>query len=461
MSVNACDLLRLLINDDLVPAIVFRSSRKQCDQDVQNIAEQPDNLLSLTQSKRVQEGIKEVIKKYKLPESLILTYPFYKYLIHYGVAPHHAGHLGPWRILVEKLMSDGLLRIIFATSTVAAGVDFPARTVVITSARKKGNYGINTLSPSEFHQMAGRAGRRGKDNVGFCLFSPERRSDFRVLIQLSKSKVDSLKSSFYVSPATVLPLLKYRDIGSVYDLVNKSYSTFLEQKVVEKLKSKIESLEQAFTQGKIKPRRYKAEISKYERVIQKFSGSSVKRLESVMSVVEKLGYVNEGFLTEKGKVAAEINSTYTIEIVEILFSEVIKVVDNELKLLTLFGLISVDSDKQFLKGKLIIQRSVVKAVSKIINKVNESLNGLRPTFTYVEESAAYTVLRWAISNSWHEFSKLLLLKGVPFGDVARLISQTGDILNQISKLDKFFPDIAFFAAEARKKILKAPFSEDI
>ena len=88
-------------------------------------------------------------------------------IIRAGVASHHAGHMPAWKLVIEKMMSAGLLDAIFATATVAAGVDFPARTVVITVADRRSNRGWESLTASELQQMTGRAGRRGKDKVGF------------------------------------------------------------------------------------------------------------------------------------------------------------------------------------------------------------------------------------------------------------------------------------------------------
>src|SRR5262249_37261473 len=89
-----------------------------------------------------------------------------------GIASHHAGHMPAWKLGIEKMMSAGLRDAIFATATVAAGVDFPARTVVVTVADRRGNRGWESLTASELQQMTGRAGRRGKDRVGFIVAAP-------------------------------------------------------------------------------------------------------------------------------------------------------------------------------------------------------------------------------------------------------------------------------------------------
>lgn len=119
-----------------------------------------------------------------------------KILVHSGVAAHHAGHIPAWKLLVEKMMSAGLLNAIFATSTVAAGVDFPARAVVMSNADARGNNGWRPLTASELQQMTGRAGRRGRDNVGFVVLAPGQFQNLRKIAELLKAKPDPLESQF-------------------------------------------------------------------------------------------------------------------------------------------------------------------------------------------------------------------------------------------------------------------------
>jgi superfamily II RNA helicase len=89
--------------------------------------------------------------------------PLYK-----GIAAHHAGILPLWKGLVEELFQAGLIKVVFATETLAAGINMPARTTVIASLSKRTDSGHRLLTPSEFLQMAGRAGRRGMDESGPC-----------------------------------------------------------------------------------------------------------------------------------------------------------------------------------------------------------------------------------------------------------------------------------------------------
>ena len=86
-----------------------------------------------------------------------------------GLAAHHGGQLPAWKLLVEEMMNRGHLRVIFATSTIAAGVNFPARTIVLFNSDQFNGHDFAPLSATEFRQMTGRAGRRGQDNIGFML----------------------------------------------------------------------------------------------------------------------------------------------------------------------------------------------------------------------------------------------------------------------------------------------------
>ena len=86
-----------------------------------------------------------------------------------GIGVHHAGLLQLLKELVEILFSDGYLKVVFATSTFAIGLNLPARSVVFTELQKFDGQEMSTITTSEYLQMAGRAGRRGKDQIGYSL----------------------------------------------------------------------------------------------------------------------------------------------------------------------------------------------------------------------------------------------------------------------------------------------------
>ena len=146
-------------------------------------------------------------------------------IIRGGVASHHAGHIPGWKLVIEKLMSAGLLDAIFATATVAAGVDFPARSVVLTGADARTGSGWRPLSASELQQMTGRAGRRGRDNVGFVVAAPGLHQDPESIARLLKASPDPLVSQFRATYTTLLNLLDaYGTFAGVQQIAERSFA---------------------------------------------------------------------------------------------------------------------------------------------------------------------------------------------------------------------------------------------
>lgn len=129
-----------------------------------------------------------------------------------GIGVHHAGLLQLLKELVEILFSDGYLKVVFATSTFAIGLNLPARSVVFTELQKYDGQEMSTITTSEYLQMAGRAGRRGKDQIGYSLLCMDpgmgkvpRSED---LTQLLDSKGIALESKLKVDYSTCLNSLK-------------------------------------------------------------------------------------------------------------------------------------------------------------------------------------------------------------------------------------------------------------
>jgi len=122
-------------------------------------------------------------------------------------------------------MSAGLLDAIFATATVAAGVDFPARTVVLTGADTRTGSGWRPFTASELQQMTGRAGRRGRDKVGFIVAAPGLHQDPQKIAELLKARPDPLISQFRATYSTLLNLLDaYGNFDQVREIAEKSFA---------------------------------------------------------------------------------------------------------------------------------------------------------------------------------------------------------------------------------------------
>ena len=226
---------------NLLPAIVFMPTRRRCDEAATEVALDQSQKIDVEKQQQRNEIYQEFLQEF--PE--IRTHKHRKIMLNGGIAAHHAGHIPAWKLLVEKMMSKGLLNAIFATSTVAAGVDFPARTVVISNADTRGNDGWRSLQASELQQMTGRAGRRGKDNVGFVILAPSNFQNPPKIAELLKSPPNALESKFRATYTSLLNLLDaFGNFQNVRDIAEKSFAFRDTVRTVSSLESQIEQRRQ-------------------------------------------------------------------------------------------------------------------------------------------------------------------------------------------------------------------------
>src|SRR5258705_7268666 len=146
-------LLSTLDSYNLLPAIVFMPTRRRCDQAATEAA-----LTRRDPNERRREARREFMRAFVQHSPEVRNHRHWETIIRGGVSSHHAGHIPAWELVIEKMMSAGLLDAIFATATVAAGVDFPARSVVLTGADALTGSGGRPLTASETQPMTGRAG---------------------------------------------------------------------------------------------------------------------------------------------------------------------------------------------------------------------------------------------------------------------------------------------------------------
>ncbi|MCX6115656.1 MAG: hypothetical protein NTV65_10660 [Proteobacteria bacterium] len=458
-------ILRELERDGLLPAILFRTARKQCDADIDNLHRNEHAIMPAEQQQKLEAEVQIIIKKYGFEQEFVTTYPQYKALIATGVGAHHAGQLLIWRLLLEELMSRSMLRMMVATGTVAAGVDFPARTAVITAHSKRGSEGFSVLSAAEFQQMAGRAGRRGKDKVGVCLITPSKFSDARVLLEVSKRPPEPLKSAYFAAPSTVLNLLKYRNVDDLEFTVERSLGAFINRRDAGRLREEAIN-EQMEIEGDLELKgepRKKADkrVRRKLREADEIEKKQETSLELSLDGLRKLGYVDGGSLTDKGYWAAELCTSLVLQLAECIEDKLF----DQCALFELVGLIASiagDQHRQYFKLKNNpIKPELFTKIGAIVQRIRDNYHGPGAVDVAVLPDAALTVITWMDSESWVEFSGLLRLSGVADGDVARLVSQTADHLNQITRLEKTHPILAQSAKVGRSRLLRPPFSESL
>lgn len=458
-------ILAELQADELLPAILFRSARKQCDEDIERLNTSKVGLVPGDWQRRISDEVDGVIAKYGIDRSIIEEHPHYPALLNTASGAHHAGQLLQWRLLLEELMSRGLLRLMVATGTVAAGVDFPARSVIVTAHSRRGNDGFVNFSPSEFQQMAGRAGRRGKDAVGVCLVAPGQFCDARVVHELSHKPPDPLRSAYFAAPATVLNLLKFRSVDDLRYTVERSLASFYDKREAKAVRLEAEAVQRSLQSNELPPKEAKKAEKRIRRKIRDAERLELQQeiqLELSLKGLRALGHLDERGLTEKGLWAAELCTSLVLHLAEAieagLFFEL-----SEDQLAALVGSIAGDAHRTYFSlAPNPLGKELFSELEVVVQRVQDNYHG--PTTASeieVVPDGALTVHTWLHAEDWSSFASLLKLGGVAEGDAARLITQTADHLHQLSRLRESHPQLARTALEARGLLLRPPLSDSL
>ncbi|HEY9817210.1 MAG TPA: DEAD/DEAH box helicase [Candidatus Obscuribacterales bacterium] len=205
---------------DMLPAIYFIFSRKGCDRAVEEVSQM--SLVTEQEQAQLKRYIDEFLNHNPDAARVGQVEPLYQ-----GIAAHHAGILPAWKSLVEELFQMGLIKVVFATETLAAGINMPARTTVISSLSKRTDRGHRLLNASEFLQMAGRAGRRGMDERGYVVTVQTRFEGAQEASYLATSRADPLISQFTPSYGMVLNLLQTHSLEEAQELIERSFGQYL------------------------------------------------------------------------------------------------------------------------------------------------------------------------------------------------------------------------------------------
>src|SRR5947208_1439732 len=220
VQVDPEEVVALLAEQEMLPAIYFVFSRRGCEAAMQRCAH-----LALLSEEEI-ERVARIVEPHLQENPAVRHHPHLRYLER-GVAAHHAGLLPAWKVLVERLFQAGLIKAVFATETLAAGINMPARTTVISSLSKRTDDGYRVLTASEFLQMSGRAGRRGMDRLGHVVVIADPFRPAAEAARLAAAPPDPLISRFAPTYGMVLNLLHRYAPQDCERLLRLSFGEFL------------------------------------------------------------------------------------------------------------------------------------------------------------------------------------------------------------------------------------------
>jgi ATP-dependent RNA helicase HelY len=274
-------IVEALHKADMLPAIYFVFSRADCQTYADRMHVTHPNFVSRSMQVQINQIIERYLAILRPEDHELEQVQSITRLARNGIAFHHAGLLPILKQLVETLFADGLLQVVFATDTLALGVNMPARTVVIGKMTKWDGRRRRALTTNEFQQMAGRAGRRGMDAFGHVVVPHSPWMPYREMIEIATGPLEPVRSAFAVRYNTVLHLWDPPEGERVRQMLRQSLAQFQAGERLRQLEQDIVEVGGDIIAVTDDPTFRPDLIADYERIegLLKSSRQSIRRLE--------------------------------------------------------------------------------------------------------------------------------------------------------------------------------------
>ena len=238
IPIDGVDLIEHVQINNQLPCLYFSFSRKSCEENaLKNINR---NFLSPEESDIILDEYDRLCEKFGLvTDSSALEL---RKLIEHGVAYHHAGMLPTLKEVIERLFTLGYIKLLFTTETFALGINMPACSVVFGNLAKYDGVQFRYLKAREYHQMAGRAGRRGIDTKGFVYAHVDVEYDeFQEIKHIVSGEIEKIESQFNLSYSSILNL--YEKYGEkIYDVCEKSLGNYQSVKTLRNINQSLNKI---------------------------------------------------------------------------------------------------------------------------------------------------------------------------------------------------------------------------
>jgi ATP-dependent RNA helicase HelY len=229
------EVVEALERSEMLPAIYFVFSRAGCDRSVRWLRDAGARLTTNDEAARIRDRTEARVAWIDDRDLEALDYPAFADALEAGVAAHHAGMLPVFKETVEELFEAGLVKVVFATETLSLGINMPAKTVVIEDLWKFQGERHELVTPGEYTQLTGRAGRRGIDALGHAVVVFQRQVPFERVAGLAATRTYDLTSSFRPSYNMAVNLVRNYTPEQAHELLNSSFAQFLADKGVVSL----------------------------------------------------------------------------------------------------------------------------------------------------------------------------------------------------------------------------------
>ena len=247
-SLGRAEVIEKLDRNGLLPAITFIFSRAQCDSAVRQCVASGLKLTNAEERIEIRQVISDKTKN--LPEDDLVVLGFHEWVdsLERGIASHHAGLLPAFKECVEELFQRGLIKAVFATETLALGINMPARTVVLEKLTKWNGESHVSVTPGEYTQLTGRAGRRGIDIEGNAVILWNKDIDSASAAGLASTRTYPLKSSFKPTYNMTINLISQFGAKRARTSLESSFAQFQADKAVVGLARQIKRNDDAISE---------------------------------------------------------------------------------------------------------------------------------------------------------------------------------------------------------------------
>mmetsp|Transcript_9153 Transcript_9153/g.17264 ORF Transcript_9153/g.17264 Transcript_9153/m.17264 type:complete len:1005 (+) Transcript_9153:245-3259(+) len=283
-------IVQMIMQRNYDPAIVFSFSKKDCEKYAAQVSKL--NFNSDEDKAVVNQVFKNAIDSLNDDDKNLPQVRSLLPLLEKGIGIHHGGLLPILKEVTEILFGEGLIKILFATETFAMGINMPAKTVVFTAMRKFDGTDFRWVSPGEYIQMSGRAGRRGLDTRGIVIQMMEEPMENTDAKEIMSGQANPLSSTFHLGYNMLLNLMRVEDADPEFIIRNSLY-TFQQENMLPKLEEELKVTEEELTEAKVEREDELAQFHRLRSLVEKNETS----LNNLVMTPERIsGFIRAGRL---------------------------------------------------------------------------------------------------------------------------------------------------------------------
>uniref|UniRef100_A0A6C0H8P3 Helicase n=1 Tax=viral metagenome TaxID=1070528 RepID=A0A6C0H8P3_9ZZZZ len=431
---------KYLFENNMTPANVFLLNRNLCYKYAEKLSQHYNHFVSIDEIIKIQNIWNYRLYKYKnIYETSIEWINLYK-LVSKGIGVHHSGMIPILKEIVEILYSEGLIKILLATETFAMGVNMPTKTVIFFNIDKfDGHSTKRLLKPEEYGQMAGRAGRRGKDDIGYVIVLPSNNFiNEETAKKIILSSPQKLSSKFSIDISYVLKNLTKSDLCYeslfYYQEFDEKYYEYIKNKLNEitppEENNEIISTNKSLieTYNKLKTELNNLEIIKNKEMIK-------NQIKTIIEFLKIEKYLDEDSkLTIKGKIISEIHECNPLLLGYIIFNNLL----DDLNFCEIIAICSILINEVKTDNEISISELNCSLECKdVLKHINEQINNFIILENNLNASLAYPIwLNWKITYELFDNVKMWANKEKiePSGNFIKTILRITNLLKNIENI---------------------------